>query len=167
MKDFDEKRRIVERLRPIDDAFFEKLLEDREVCEEILQVILDDPNLTIMEVIPQGSIRNLQGRSVRLDALCKRSDGSFCNVEMQKSNNEDHFRRVRYNGSCITANISDPGIDFKEVPDVYMVYISAFDIMNAGKCVYHAATTVRETGSVLERRASLRIARKEWKLCAH
>ena len=73
MRDFDEKRRIVEHLRPIDDAFFEKLMEDREVCEEILRVILEDPGLTIVEVIPQGSIRNLQGRSVRLDALCRRS----------------------------------------------------------------------------------------------
>ena len=103
-----------------------------------------------MEVIPQGSIRNLQGRSVRLDALCRRSGGSFCNVEMQKSDNEDHFRRVRYNASCITANISDSGIDFRNVPDVCIVYISTFDIMGAGRRIYHASTTVQETGRTLE-----------------
>ena len=40
----------VKRLRPIDDVFFEKLIEDRAVCEEILRVILEDEALEIFYV---------------------------------------------------------------------------------------------------------------------
>ena len=50
-----EKLKIIQRLRPIDDIFFEAIAEDPEVCEEILRVILEDPNLTVLEVITQSS----------------------------------------------------------------------------------------------------------------
>ncbi len=36
-----------------------------------------------------------------MDLLCKCSDGRYVNVEIQKSDNDDHQRRVRYNGSKI------------------------------------------------------------------
>ena len=35
----------VKKLRPIDDVFFEKIIEDKSVCEEILHVILEDDSL--------------------------------------------------------------------------------------------------------------------------
>ena len=61
----------VKQLRPIDDVFFEKIIEDKEVCEEILRVILEDNKLEVLSVMPQNNIKNLWGRSVRLDAFCK------------------------------------------------------------------------------------------------
>ena len=93
-------------MNPIDDEFFRKMAEDVEFCQEILQVILEDHELTVEEVIPQNAIKNLQGRSVVVDALCRMQGGHYCHVEVQKSNDDDHKRRVRYNSSCITANIS-------------------------------------------------------------
>lgn len=38
------------------------------VCQEMLRVILEEPDLVVEKVIPQNSIKNLQGRSVVLDA---------------------------------------------------------------------------------------------------
>ena len=71
-KTMEEKREIVRRLRPIDDILFEKLAEDKEVAQEIIRVILSDPDIVVESVIPQDSVSNLMGRSVRLDALCRR-----------------------------------------------------------------------------------------------
>ena len=79
MKDFERKMEIVSRLRPIDDNFFEKLAEDKDVCQEMLRTILGKPNLKVLQVVRQNSVRNLQGRSVVLDALCEIDDGKFCN----------------------------------------------------------------------------------------
>ena len=45
----------VKKLRPIDDVFFEKIIEDKAVCEEILRVILEDDELEVLSVIPQSS----------------------------------------------------------------------------------------------------------------
>ena len=70
-------------------------------------------------------------------------------MEVQKSDNDDHQRRVRYNASCLTTNITDPGVKFKKVPDVIMVYITRFDIFRGGKTTYHVERTVKETGKVV------------------
>lgn len=87
--------------------------------------------------MPQTSIKNLQGRSVVLDALCLLEDGTKCDVEVQKANDDDHVRRVRYNAACVTANTTTAGVNFKEVPNVIMIFISKFDIFNLGKTIYH------------------------------
>lgn len=147
----DEKvKKKVEKLRPIDDIFFEKLMEDMAVCEEALRVILEDEKLKVVSIVPQKSIRNLQGRSVRLDALCILGDGSAANVEVQKADDDDHPRRVRYHASCITANVTDTGTRFKEVPNLYMVYITRFDLFGKGRTVYHVEPTIQETGDAID-----------------
>lgn len=79
-----EKIEKVKELRPIDDVLFEVLAEDREVCEEMLRVILEDDKLIVHDVITQSDQRNIYGRSVRLDALCTLGDGSKCNIEVQR-----------------------------------------------------------------------------------
>lgn len=136
---------IIQQLRLIDDIFFEKVMEDKETCEEVIRVILGDPGLVIMEVNLQEPIHNLQGRSVRLDALCKKPDGNYINIEVQRADNDNHFKRVRYNASCITANVTEPGEKFKNVKDICIIYISEFDIFKRGKTIYHTRQVVQET----------------------
>lgn len=148
--DFAKKKAYIERLRPIDDVMFEILAKDPEVCEEILKVILEDPKLKVLSVTPQDSIKNLYGRSVRLDALCELSTGETVNVEVQRSDNDNHLMRARYNLSCITANIMEPGAKFEKVPTVCFVYISEFDVFGENKTTYHVDSVIRETGTVVD-----------------
>lgn len=150
IKDFEKQRAIVAMLKVIDDAFFEIIMQDAGVCEEILRVILQDEKLQVLELVPQKSVKNLQGRAVRLDAHCILGNGEFCNIEVQKENACNHLRRCRYNASCITANITDPGDDFEDVPEVYIIYISRFDMFKQGKTIYHAGMCIKETGEFLE-----------------
>lgn len=67
---------------------------------------------------------------------------------MQKADDDNHVRRVRYNTSCVTANITEPGTKFEKVPDVIGIYISKFDMFKSGKTVYHIDRVIRETGEV-------------------
>ena len=147
------KRKTVEEivlsLNVIDDTLFQKMAEDTGFCEELLSTVLQQ-KVIVEEVIPQNTIKNLQGRSVILDALCVLEDGKRCNIEVQKANDDNHEKRVRYNTSCITANITDPGTKFEKVPNVIGIFISKFDMFKAGKTVYHIDRTVRETGSVTD-----------------
>ena len=80
--------------------------------------------------------------------LCYNEEAKECNIEVQKANDDDHQKRVRYNTSCITANITEPGAKFKNVPDVIAIYISKFDMFQSEKTVYHIDRVVRETGEV-------------------
>ena len=147
---YEQARETVKDLVPMDDNFFEKIAEDVETIEEILQVILQKKSLRIVKVIPQKSIKNLQGRSVRLDALCEDDVRKFYNVEVQLANSDNHVRRVRYNASCITANVTDTGANFEKVPDLYVIYISKFDMFNKGKTIYHVEPTIQETGELVD-----------------
>lgn len=142
--------KIVDKLRPIDDIFFQKLIENNSFCEELLQTILQDSKLQIIECEPQKNLRNIIGRSVILDALCKTYDEKYINVELQKDDNDNHQKRVRYNGSNIDTYITEKNTKFDELPDVYVVYISAFDVFNASKTIYHIDRVVRETTQVVD-----------------
>ncbi len=140
------KKEKVRDFRPIDDAFFETLADDRAFCQEILRVILSDKKLVVEDVIVQNSKRNLYGRSVRLDALCTLGNGTKCNIEVQRSNNDNHLKRVRYNAASIAVVDSQRGDKFRELEDLYVVYISEFDVFHGGYTKYHVDSVVRETG---------------------
>lgn len=145
-----EKMEKVKDLRPIDDVFFEVLAARTDVCQEIISTILEDPDLIVEDVIVQGSERNLYGKSVRLDALVTLGNGKKVNVEVQRSDNDDHLRRVRFNAASITVRESQAGDDYSKLPDVIVIYISEFDFLKGGKTTYHVDRVLRETGRVID-----------------
>ena len=142
--------KTVDELRPIDDVFFEKLSADREFCEEVLQVILQKKDLYVIKSDPQKSLRNIKGRSVVVDVLCVDSANHYYNIEIQKSNDDDHQRRVRYNGSNVDTYISEKGTKFADLPDLYVVYISCFDFFKKDQTIYHIDRVLRETGDIVD-----------------
>ncbi len=138
------------KLNPIDDAMFIKMAEDLGFCEELLQVILGDKELKVLTNHHQHVVKNLQGRSCTLDLMCKLGTGHTVLVEVQKADDDDHQRRVRYESSVLTANITDPGTKFEKVPDVISVFISRFDVFDSGYATYHVDRVLRETGKVVD-----------------
>ena len=146
----EEKKKRVQNFRPIDDVFFEVLAENKDVCQEILQTIMEDNQLIVDDVVTQKSERNIYGRSVRLDALCTLKDGTKCNIEVQRSNNDNHLKRARFNASSITVKDSDCGDKFEDVLELYIIYISEFDFLNGGKTIYHIEKVLRETGEFID-----------------
>lgn len=146
----EEKKKKVRDLRPIDDVFFEVLADDTAFCQEILRVILEDGQLSVEDVIVQSSGRNLYGRSVRLDALCTLGNGKKVNIEVQRFHNDDHVKRVRFNASVITARESQTASAFEDIPELYVVYLSEFDIFKKGFTTYHIDSVIRETGVLVD-----------------
>lgn len=147
---YEQAKNRVKELTPMDNNFFQKIAEDIDSVEEIIQVVLQNKTLRIVKVIPQSDIKNLQGRSVILDALCEDSSNKFYNVEVQIADNDNHLRRVRYNASCVTANLTDTGTKFEKVPDLYVIYISAFDMFGSGRTIYHVEPTIQETRQIVD-----------------
>ena len=138
------------KLNPIDDLMFRTMAEDKEFCEEILRVILQDEKLVVLESTAQYAGTNPQGRSVILDAKCVLGDCRRVNIEVQKRDDDDHQRRVRYNGAILTTNLTDPGEKFENVPDVCVVFISKFDIFKGNRSLYHVDRIIRETGEKVD-----------------
>ena len=140
----------IQALCPMDDVFFEVLIQQPGVCEEMLRILLDCPELIVLDVHAQHSIRNLLKCSVRLDALCQLPGKKLVNIEIQNGNNTDHFKRVRYNEACVTTQTTDSGTDFKNIPTVYSLYVSDFDMFKQGKTIYHTRKSVIETDQTID-----------------
>ena len=121
-----------------------------QACDVLLSTSLEVDKLIVNDVIVQSSERNIYGRSVRLDALCTLGDGSLCNIEIQRSDNDNHLKRARFNAASITVKESEPGINFENVKDVYIVYISEKDFFKAGLTTYHIDKIIRENGITVE-----------------
>ncbi|MGN0389740.1 MAG: PD-(D/E)XK nuclease family transposase [Wujia sp.] len=141
--------RPVDRLRPIDDTFMQKLGEDREFCEEMLRIIMAKPALEVISNTTQKSIHNIDTRSVTIDIKCIDEAGTVYSVDVQKANDDDHQKRVRYNGSCLEIQLLEKGKMFKELPDVCMIFITETDFLGRGRVIYHVDRTIRETAEII------------------
>ena len=146
-----EQLEIVKKLRPIDDCFFEVMMEDPDACEELLQVILENPLLRIKKnsVSGQKSFRIIGKRSVRVDAYAEGNEEEVFNIEIQRADNDNHVKRVRYNASAITVKCSEPGDRFDHVQELYVIYIADFDVLGNGRTISHAEMVCKETGVAL------------------
>ncbi len=142
-----ERQKLIRSLNLMDDIFFQKVAEDKEVCEEILQVILQKPGLKVVDAQTQQFVRNIGAHSVILDLVCQDGDGSHINVEIQKSDDDDHVKRVRFNVSNIDTTFTEKGLDYGELPDVYVLFLSRFDVFKEGKTIYHLGMSIQETGT--------------------
>ena len=145
-----ERDEYLRGLNPIDDLMFRKMAEHKEFCEEILRVILGDYELVVTDNMQQFDLKNLQGRSVVLDAKCITGDGRYINIEVQKANDDNHLKRVRYNASVLTANVTETGKQFEFVPDICIIFISAFDLFKGNLPLYHVKKVVVETDQIID-----------------
>ncbi|KIR02191.1 hypothetical protein P261_01005 [Lachnospiraceae bacterium TWA4] len=145
-----QELQVVEQLCLIDDVFFEAFMSDLEAAQELIQILLDDSALIVEQSQMQKSIKNLIGRSVRLDALCLLGNGKYCNVEVQRSDNDDHLKRIRYNSSLIATSTTKTGAFFKDIVDTIIIFISEFDLFKRGLTTYHIDSVVREIGEKVD-----------------
>ena len=111
--DFERKHaEDLQRLRGfrlLDDDFMSKVFEDAACTEFLLQIILNRSDLKVQRVRPQYEIKNLQGRSVRLDILATDVSGRPYNIEIQRNDRGAGVKRARYNSSLLDANVTEPG----------------------------------------------------------
>ena len=147
MKNKQEKnQQRLNRLRLLDDDFMNKAFEDSDCTELLLQVILNKADLNVQRVQTQVALQNLQGRSARLDILATDTQGNRYNVEVQRKDDGALPKRARYYSSMLDANITNPGEEFNDLPESYVIFITEKDVLQNGKPIYHIDRIVAETG---------------------
>ena len=166
--DLERKRledlRRIQSLRLLDDDFMNKVFEDKACAEFLLQIILERTDLTVQKVHSQHNLKNLQGRSVRLDILATDEAGRVYNIEVQRSDKGAGAKRARYNSSLIDANITEPGDNYENLNETYVIFITEHDVLGDGHPIYHIERRVRETGALFGEKS--KTIRKELRLCA-
>lgn len=132
--------------RLLDDDFMAKVFEDKACAELLLRIILKKNDLVVNEVYGQLALKNLQGRSARLDVFATDSTGKVYNIEVQRSDRGAVAKRARYNAALIDANITEPGDEYQALNECYVIFITENDVIGEGLPIYHAERMVLETG---------------------
>ncbi|WP_434311026.1 PD-(D/E)XK nuclease family transposase [Hominifimenecus sp. rT4P-3] len=137
--------------RLLDDEFLTKCFEDGGTCVEfVLRLVLERPDLQVVDVHTQVFVENLLNRSVRLDILATDSAGAKMNVEIQRSDKGAGRKRARYNSSMMDVNLLEKGEDFEKLPETWVIFITEHDVMKEGKPVYPIERCFLETGKRFE-----------------
>ena len=127
-----------------------KVFEDEKCAEFLLQIILGRDDLTVKRTISQYSIKNLQGRSVRLDIWAVDREKRVYNIEVQRSDKGAGVKRARYNSSILDANLTQPGDQYEDLNETYVIFITENDALKRKLPIYHIDRVIRETGEVFE-----------------
>lgn len=137
--------------RLLDDDFLTKCFEgDTKYIQLVLRIVLDMPDLQVVDVHTQVFVENLLNRSVRLDVLATDSTGRKINVEIQRSDKGAGRKRARYNSSMMDANLLQKGEKFDDLPETYVVFITEYDVLGKGKPLYHIGRYIFDTGESFE-----------------
>ncbi len=140
----EEQLEIIKKFRLIDDTFMTKVFEDKECAQLLIRTILNRDDLTVLSVATQFEIKNLQGRSTRLDIFAVDTNGKYYNVEVQRDNDGADPRRARYNSSLLDANSLGAGMQVSELPETYVIFITENDVLKGGKPLYTIHRTIAE-----------------------
>ena len=148
-----ENQKDLERLanfRLLDDDFMTAVFQGETACTELLlRIIMDKPQLKVSRVITQDTIKNLQGRSIRLDIHAYDGDGEY-DIEVQRADRGAGKRRARYNGSIMDANALLAGDDCEDLPETYIIFITEHDVLKGNLPIYHIERTIQENTAVFD-----------------
>ena len=135
---------MLKKFRLMDDDFMAVVFEDIPCTEMLLQIILNRDDLIVKEVHPQYEIKNLGGRSVRLDIFAVDQKGYAYNIEIQRKDSGAVAKRARYNSSLLDAHMTDPGDDYGMLADTYVIFITENDVLKKGLPIYHIERMIKE-----------------------
>lgn len=137
--------------RLLDDDFLTKCFEGNTASMGlVLRIVLERPDLKVLDVRTQVFVENLLNRSVRLDILATDNTGAKMNVEVQRSDRGAGRKRARYNSSMMDANLLEKGVDFDELPETWVIFITENDVMGQGKPLYRIERCILGTGERFE-----------------
>ena len=137
--------------RLLDDDFFTKCFDGNTECIQlVLRIVLDKPDLSVVDVRTQVFVENLLNRSVRLDVLATDQVGRKFNIEIQRADKGAGRRRARYNSSMMDANLLKKGEDFESLPETFVVFITENDVIGKGRPVYPIERCFIDTGEKFE-----------------
>lgn len=150
MGNVEIKQKIWEELGISNDFLFGKVMQNPELCRELLQRIL--PNLKIDRIeYPQlqKSINvDMDAHSVRLDVYVKDERETVYDIEMQVSDTKELPKRSRYYQGMIDIQLIDAGQHYKKLNRSYIIFICPFDLYGKGRHIYTFENICKEDNSI-------------------
>ena len=141
---YEKYKGIIKNFTLMSDIFMRNVFKKRECLEYVLQVIMEKQDLHVIDQIIQKDYKNLQGRSAVMDCVARDSTGKQFDVEIQQDNEGASPKRARYHSGLMDMNTLNPGQDFEELPESYVIFITRDDILGYGVPIYHIERQIKE-----------------------
>ncbi|MCM1251697.1 MAG: Rpn family recombination-promoting nuclease/putative transposase [Clostridium sp.] len=150
MENEKEFSTVWESLGISNDFIFGKVMQDAELCKELLQRILPDLEIDHVEYPEaQKAIKpDADAKSVRLDVYVRDGKGTVYDIEMQVADTKELPKRSRYYQSMIDLQMIDKGQSYKKLKPSYVIFICPFDIFGKGKHIYTFENICKEDTSI-------------------
>ena len=142
----EERIREIQSFNLLSDVFMSVALRDIPACQHILRILTGFDDLKVKDVRTQYAISQIKTHSVRLDVLAETGNGKLYHIEIQRKDEIDPPKRIRYNGSLMDAEFLAKGMNYEDLPDRIHFYISENDIWHCGKAIYPVDKTLGDTG---------------------
>ena len=141
---YERYKGVIKNFTLMSDIFMRNVFKQRECLEYVLQVIMEKPDLRVIDQVIQKDYKNLQGRSAIMDCVARDSESKQFNVEIQQDNEGASPKQARYHSGLMDMNTLNPGQDFDELPESYVVFITRDDILGYGLPIYHINKKIEE-----------------------
>ena len=150
MENQTELNAIWESLGIANDFMFGKVMQDAELCKDLLQRILPELEIDHIEYPEaQKSIRpDADAKSVRLDVYVKDGKGTVYDIEMQAADTKELPKRSRYYQSMLDMQLIDKGQTYKKLKPSFVIFICPFDLFGKGRHMYSFENICKEDKSV-------------------
>ena len=112
-------------------------------------------DLRVIDQIIQKDYKNMQGQSAIMDCVARVSEGKQFDVEIQQDNEGASPKRARYHSSQMDMNTLNPGQDFDELPESYVIFITRDDILGYGLPIYHIDRQIKEIDKTFQDEAHI------------
>ena len=131
-----DKWELWENLTLSNDFMFSKVMRDKEICRETLEILLDKKIGEITYIDNQKTIDiNYDAKSVRLDVYVE-DEQRIYNIEMQVVNKKDLSKRSRYYQGMIDLNAIEKGEIYRDLKESIVIFICKFDPFGKGLSKY-------------------------------
>ena len=139
-------KETIKNLTVMSDILARNVFKDKNACEYVLRIILEDKELTVIDNETQMDFRNMHGRGVVLDCVAKDGSGRVINVEIQQDDEGAHPKRARYHLGMMDSNVLDTGKNFDRLPETYVIFVTLKDALGCGLPIAHIDRIIRENG---------------------
>ena len=150
------------------DFFFGQVMQDSSICAQVLSVLLKAKVEGIEYLTAQKSLKaDSDSYGVNLDVYVKDKNGSVYDVELQNYKMEAAGQRVREYQIQIDAENFKRGMNYKEMPASYILFICTFDPFGAGESVYTFSLTCEENPRIKLNDNTMKVFynTKQWAKC--
>ena len=130
-------------MRLLDDEFMSAAFSgDIKTTQLLIRILLNRNDLIVTKSMTQVQKTNLFGKSVKLDIVAEDIFKTEYNIEIQRADSGAGARRIRYHQAMLDNHTLSKGGTFKDLPNLYIIFILEHDIFERSLPVYRVYKTL-------------------------